>query len=186
METKKIYSRYYCISQWWCIHHRVYLFCFIMFLKLLQLGYEVPPVIPHAAAQFPGVDGLFVTPDIPGTKSNHNYQTESTNLGPNSVTVRTESELNIEKPDGMEQQFYNNIAKSIKRQLKDQQNRDRSINILKRPKLDLPWNQIDFKTPKHFDEIMAAIGICPDPELSKEERTLMLRDYIYDTLTDPK
>ena len=32
---------------------------------------------------------------------------------------------------------------------------------------------------------MKAVGICPDPELSKEERTLMLQDYIYNTLTDP-
>ena len=159
--------------------------CFIMFLKLLQLGYEAPPAIPHVAAQFPGADSLFITPDIPGTKSNQNYRTQSTDSGPNSVTIRTESELNMEKPDGMEQQVYNNIRKSIKRQLKDQQNRDRSISILKRPKLDLPWNQIDFKTPKHFDEVMAAAGICPDTELSKEDKTEMLQNYIHDTLTDP-
>ena len=61
--------------------------CFIMFLKLLQLGYEVPPALPQAVAQFPGVDGLFVAPDIPGTKPNH--RTESINPGPNIVTVRS-------------------------------------------------------------------------------------------------
>lgn len=158
--------------------------CFIMFLKLLQLGYEAPHGIPPVAAQFPGANG-FITPDIPGTKSNQNYRTQTTNSGPNSITIRTESELNMEKPDEMEQQVYNNIPKSIKRQLKDQQNRDRTISILKRPKLDLAWNQINFKTPKHFDEVMAAAGICPDPELSREEKTEMLRDFIYDTLTDP-
>lgn len=32
---------------------------------------------------------------------------------------------------------------------------------------------------------MEVAGICPNPELSKEEKTQMLRDYIYETLTDP-
>ena len=95
----------------------------------------------------------------------------------------------MEKPDGMEQQTYNNIPKAIKRQLPDPQGRDCRIDVSKRPKLDLPlnltWNQVEFRTEKHFNEIMEVAGICPDPELSKEEKTQMLRDYIYETLTDP-
>ena len=37
METKKIYSRYYCISQWWCIHHRVYLFHYVFKITTIRL-----------------------------------------------------------------------------------------------------------------------------------------------------
>lgn len=95
----------------------------------------------------------------------------------------------MEKPDGMEQQTYNNIPKAIKRQLPDPQDRDCRIDVSKRPKLDLPldltWNQVEFKTEKHFNEIMKVAGICPNSELSKEEKTQMLRDYIYEILTDP-
>jgi len=161
------------------------LICFIMFLKLLQLGYEVPPALPQAAAQFPGVDGLFVAPDIPETKSNHNHRTESVSSGPNSVRVPSESGLNMKKPDTIDQEEYNKIPKATKRQLQDPEGRDRIIKVSTRLKLDLTWNQVEFKTEKHFNEIMKAVGICPDPELSKEERTLMLQDYIYNTLTDP-
>lgn len=33
---------------------------------------------------------------------------------------------------------------------------------------------------------MKATGLYPDPNLTQEERALMFRDYIFDTLTDPK
>lgn len=157
--------------------------CFIMFLKLLQLGYEAPS-LPQAEAQLPGVNGVFMAPDIPATKPN--YRTGSVSSRPKSLTVRSESELDMQKPEGMEQEVYNNIPKAIKRQLPDPQGRDRVVNIPKLPTLDLPFNQISFKEPKHFYEIMKVAGLCPDPNLTQEKRALMFCDYIFDTLTDPK
>ena len=57
--------------------------------------------------------------------------------------------LEMEKPDSMPQQEYSDITKSEKRKLPDPRGRDRSINVNGYPRLDLRFNQVEFKTPKH-------------------------------------
>ena len=140
---------------------------FLIFLKFLQLGYKVPP-------QLAGVDGVFVNPPLSGSGSTSTQQ--STSLGPSSLTIRLNSELEMQKPAGISQAEYSQIPKQIKRQLSDPLKRDRCVEVTGKPKLDLPWNQFGFKVNKHFDEIMEAAGICPDPNLTKEERTEALID----------
>jgi hypothetical protein len=55
----------------------------------------------------------------------------------------------MEKPSAMPQQNYSSLTKSERRQLADLLGRDSSIKIDGYPQLDLRFNQVEFKTPKH-------------------------------------
>ena len=71
----------------------------------------------------------------------------SKNVGPSGS--RPTTYLEMEKPASMPQQEYSGMTKSERRQLPDPIGRDRSINVDGYPRLDLRFNQIKFKTPKH-------------------------------------
>lgn len=72
---------------------------------------------------------------------------DSKNVGPSGS--RPATYLEMEKPASMPQQEYSGMTKSERRQLPDPIGRDRSINVDVYPRLDLRFNQIEFKTPKH-------------------------------------
>ena len=72
---------------------------------------------------------------------------DSKNVGPSGSGPTTY--LEMEKPASMPQQEYSDMTKSERRQLPDPIGRDRSINVDGYPRLDLRFNQVEFKTPKH-------------------------------------
>ena len=72
---------------------------------------------------------------------------DSKNFGPSDS--RPTTYLEMEKPVSMPQQEYSGMTKSERRQLPDPIGRDRSINVDGYPRLDLRFNQVEFKTPKH-------------------------------------
>lgn len=72
-----------------------------------------------------------------------NGKYDSRNVGPSGSTC-----LEMEKPASMPQQEYSGMTKSERRQLPDPIGRDRSINVYGSPRLDLRFNQVEFKTPK--------------------------------------
>jgi hypothetical protein len=72
---------------------------------------------------------------------------DSRNVGP--FGSRPTTCLEMEKPVSMPQQEYSGMTKSERRQLPDPKGRDRSINVDGSPRLDLRFNQVKFKTPKH-------------------------------------
>lgn len=58
----------------------------------------------------------------------------------------------------MPQQEYSGMTKSERRQLPDPIGRDRSINVDDYPRLDLRFNQVKFKTPKHGKDHGLPVG----------------------------
>jgi len=71
----------------------------------------------------------------------------SENVAPSSS--RPTTYLEMEKPASMPQQEYSGMTKSERRKLPDPIGRNRFINVDGYPRLDLRFNQIEFKTPKH-------------------------------------
>ena len=71
----------------------------------------------------------------------------SKNVGPSGS--RPPTYLEMEKPASMPSQEYSGMTKSERRQLPDPIGRDRSINVDGYSRLDLRFNQVEFKTPKH-------------------------------------
>ena len=61
----------------------------------------------------------------------------------------------MEKPSAMPQQQYSGLTKSQKRQLPDPRGRDGSIEVDGYPRLDLRFNQVEFKTPKTEANVIA-------------------------------
>ena len=72
---------------------------------------------------------------------------DSRNVGPSGSRLPTC--LEMEKPASMPQQEYSGMTKSERRQLPDPIGRDRFINVNGYPRVDLRFNQVEFKTPKH-------------------------------------
>ena len=71
----------------------------------------------------------------------------SENVAPSSS--RPTTYLEMEKPASMPQQEYSGMTKSERRKLPDPIGRNRFINVDGYPRLDLRFNQIEFKTPDH-------------------------------------
>jgi hypothetical protein len=69
------------------------------------------------------------------------------NVGPSPS--RPTTNLEMEKPASMPQQQYSGMTKSERRQLPDPRGRDGFIEVEGYPRLDLRFNQVEFKTPKH-------------------------------------
>ena len=80
----------------------------------------------------------------------------SKNVGPSGS--RPTTYLEMEKPASMPQQEYSGMTKSERRQLPDPIGRDRSINVDGYPRLDLRFNQVEFKTPKHGKDHGLPVG----------------------------
>jgi hypothetical protein len=81
---------------------------------------------------------------------------DSRNVGPSGS--RPTTYLEMEKPASMPQQEYSGMTKSEKRQLPDPIGRDRSINVDGYPRLDLRFNQVEYKTPKHGKDHGLPVG----------------------------
>lgn len=64
----------------------------------------------------------------------------------------------MEKPTLMPQQEYSGLTKSERRQLPDPIGRDKYISVDGHPRLDLRFNQVEFKTPKHGKDHGLPVG----------------------------
>ncbi len=102
---------------------------------------------------------------------------DSRNVGPSPS--RPPTSLEMEKPAAMPQPQYSALTKSEKRQLADPKGRDGFIQIEGYPRLELRFNQVKYKTPKHG----------PDHGLPKDSNgktpktdanTIALRDSLLD------
>ena len=84
----------------------------------------------------------------------------------------------------MPQQEYSALTKSERRQLPDPLGRDRFIEVDGSPRLDLRFNQVQFKTPKHGPDHGLPVdskGKTP----KTEENALALRNSLLDTPNKP-
>ena len=72
---------------------------------------------------------------------------DSKNVGPSGS--RPTTCLEMEKPASMPQVQYSGLTKSEKRQLTDPKGRDGFIQIEGYPRLNIRFNQVAYKTPKH-------------------------------------
>ncbi len=81
---------------------------------------------------------------------------DSRNVG--SSASRSTTYLEMEKPASMPQQEYSGMTKSERRQLPDPKGRDSFINVDDSLRLDLRFNQVEFKTPKHGKDHGLPVG----------------------------
>ena len=159
------------------INHQDFLFdLFIWFMMANANGFQLkPPLQVHRSNYRPG--------------PNHewdNFNNDGSG-GPKSITVispRSSTSLEMEKPPAMPQQDYSGLSKSQRRQLADPFGRDGSIEIDGYPRLDLKFNQVEYKTPKHG----GAHGL-PTNDMGKAAKTeanaLALRDSLLDMPNKP-
>ena len=83
-----------------------------------------------------------------------NGKYDSRNVEPSGS--RSTTYLDMKKPASMTHQEYCAMTKSEKRRLPDP--RDKSINVEGYPRLDLRFNQVKFKTPKHGEDHGLPVG----------------------------
>ena len=102
---------------------------------------------------------------------------DSKNVG--SSPSRPTTCLEMEKPVSMPQQEYSSMTKSKRRQLPDPRGRDRFINVDGSPRLDLRFNQVEFKTPRHGKDHGLAVGIN-NKTPKTEANAIALRDSLLD------
>ena len=98
----------------------------------------------------------------------------SRNVGPSGTTY-----LEMEKPVSMPQIQYSALTKSEKRQLTDPKGRDGFIQIEGYPRLNIRFNQVEYKTPKHGKDHGLPIdktGKTPKTEAN----AIALRDSLVD------
>ena len=106
-----------------------------------------------------------------------NGKYNSKNVGPSNS--RPTTYLEMEKPASMPQQKYSGMTKSERRQLPDPIGRDRSINVDGYPRLDLRFNQVKSKTPKHGKDHGLPVG-SNGKTPKTEANALALRDSLID------
>ena len=96
---------------------------------------------------------------------------------------RSQPRLEMEKPSVMPQQEYSSLTRSERRQLADPHGRDASIELNGYPRLDLRFNQVEFKTPKHGE----AHGLPVDKTgKTPKIHAIALRDSLIDMPNKPK
>ena len=101
----------------------------------------------------------------------------SENVAPSSS--RPTTYLEMEKPTSMPQQEHSSMTKSERRQLPDPIGRDKSINVDDYPRLDLRFNQIEYKTPKHGKD--HGLPVDKTRKTTKtESNVIALRDSLID------
>ena len=71
------------------------------------------------------------------------------NVDPYGSRSKPMTRLKMQKPTLMPQQEYSGLTKSERRQLPNPVGRDKSINVDGYLRLDLRFNQVEYKTPKH-------------------------------------
>ena len=87
--------------------------------------------------------------------------------------------LEMKKPASMSQQEYSGMTKSERRKLPDPLGRDRCINVDGQPKLNLRFNQVEFKTPKHGKD--HGLPVDTNGKTPKTEaNAIALRDSLVD------
>ena len=85
----------------------------------------------------------------------------------------------MKKPASMPQQEYSGMTTSERRKLPDPIGPDRSINVNDYPRLDLRFNQVEFKTPKHGGDHGLPVG-NNGKTLKTEANAIALRDSLVD------
>ena len=101
-----------------------------------------------------------------------------------SKTSRPQTGLEMQKPSAMPQQNYSSLTKSERRQLADPLGRDGSMEMDGYPRVDLRFNQVEFKTPKHGPDH----GLSTDDNgktPKTEANALALRDSLIDMPNKP-
>lgn len=102
---------------------------------------------------------------------------DSKNVGPSGS--RPMSCLEMEKPASMPQVQYSALTKSEKRQLTDPKGRDSFIQIEGYPRLNIRFNQVEYKTPKHGKD--HGLPIDKNGKTPKTEaNAIALRDSLID------
>jgi len=102
---------------------------------------------------------------------------DSRNAGPSPS--RPTTYLKMENPAFMPQQEYSALTKSERRQLPDPRGRDRFIDVDGYPRLDMRFNQVEFKTPKHGKDHGLPVGNNgKTPKI--EANAIDLRDSLLD------
>ncbi len=84
----------------------------------------------------------------------------------------------------MPQQEYSGMTKLQKRQLPDTIGRDRSINVDGYPRLDLRFNQVEFKTPKQGKDHGLPLG-SNSKTPKTEVNSIALRDSLIEIPNNP-
>ena len=85
----------------------------------------------------------------------------------------------MDKPSLMPQQQYSGLTKSERCQLADPRGQDGSIEVDGYPRLDIRFNQVEFKTPKHgFDHGLPTDDKGKTPKT--EANAIALRDSLID------
>lgn len=131
-----------------------------------------------------GVDGFAIFNDI----GKWNAPTIDTGFGLNPADVskvsRPQTVLQMEKPSAIPQPDYSSLTKSERRQLADPLGRDGFIQIEGHPRLDLRYNQVEYKMPKH-----GPTHGLPENGNSKTPKTeanaLAFRDSLIDMANKP-
>jgi hypothetical protein len=100
---------------------------------------------------------------------------DSRNVGPSPSKPTTY--LEMEKPASMPQQQYSGITRSERRQLPDPLGRDGFIKVEGYPRLDLRFNQVEFKTLKHGPD--HGLPVDSNGKTPKTE-AITLRDSLID------
>ena len=104
--------------------------------------------------------------------------------GQNSQFQPRSTNLEMEKPASMPQQEYSGLTKAERRKLVDPKGRDGCIDIEQYPRLELRYNQVNFKTPKHGEAHGLPVNDNGKTEKT-EENALALRDSLINMSTNP-
>ena len=108
-----------------------------------------------------------------------NNKYNSRNVRHGHSCSRPTTSLEMKKPASMSQQEYSGMTKSEKRKLPDPLGRDRSINVHGYPELNLRFNQVEFKTPKHGKD--HGLPVDTNGKTPKTEANVIaLRDSLVD------
>ena len=99
------------------------------------------------------------------------------NIAPGHSPSSPTGQLEMYKPSSYPQEQYSSLSKSQKRQLADAKGRDRTIAYEGKPKLDVKFNQIFYKSPKHANVHGAPVNENGRVE-KNEKNALIMRDSI--------
>ena len=131
-------------------------------------------VVVYVMCNLSGVDAFTILQQI----GKWNAPTVDHGFGLNPYkTSSSQTDLQMEKPSAMPQQNYSSLTKSERRQLADPLGRDSFIEVDGFPRLDIRFNQVEFKTPKHGKHHSLPVG--PNGKTPKTEaNAIALRDSL--------
>jgi hypothetical protein len=141
-------------------------------------------IIVYIMCQLSGVDAFAIFNEM----SQWNAPTVDSGFGVHpddgNKISRPQTVLQMERPSAMPHQDYSSLTKSERRQLADPLGRDCSIEVDSYPRLDLRYNQVEFKTPKHgSDHGLPTDGNGKTPKT--EANALALRDSLINMSNKP-